>query len=102
MKSIPTYHFAEFALAGISLGRVVQVVVVGEWFVVISHEVRTTRHFEKDFEPLDVICECDYEERTLHHVLFDCILLQRARDEARIDSGHLHPTVYDLFSAAEE
>ena len=102
VNSIPTYHFAKFAPAGISFGRVVQVVVVRERFVVISHEVRKTLRFEKDFEPLDVICECGYEERTLYHILFDRILFQRALDEARIDSGHLHPTVYDLFSAAEE
>ncbi|KAF8260647.1 hypothetical protein EI94DRAFT_1811407 [Lactarius quietus] len=30
-----------------------------------------TRRFKKDFEPLDVICECSYEECTLAHILFE-------------------------------
>jgi hypothetical protein len=66
-----------------------------------SFTAEYTRRFKKDFEPLDVICECGYEERTLLHILFDCPLFQRARDEACIDNDRFHPTVYDLFSTPE-
>ncbi|KAF8264020.1 hypothetical protein EI94DRAFT_1703550 [Lactarius quietus] len=45
-----------------------------------------TRHFKKDFEPLDVICECSYEECTLNHIISDCTLFSRACHEAQINN----------------
>ncbi|KAN0137714.1 hypothetical protein V8E53_004470 [Lactarius tabidus] len=60
-----------------------------------------TRRFKKDFEPLDIICKCGYEEQTLLHIIFDCILFQSARDEARIDNRHFNPTIYSLFSTPQ-
>ena len=66
-----------------------------------SFTAEYTRHFKKDFEPLDVICECGDGERTLLHLIFDCMLFERAREEARIDSGRLKPTIYELFSTSE-
>ena len=66
-----------------------------------SFTAKYTRRFKKDFEPLDVICECSYEERTLLHIIFDCPLFQRARDEAHIDNDRFHPTIYNLFSTTE-
>ena len=62
-----------------------------------SFTAEYTRRFKKDF-PLDVICECGNEERTILHMIFDCPLLQHARDVANIDNNRLRPTIYDLFS----
>ncbi|KAN0139130.1 hypothetical protein V8E53_003019 [Lactarius tabidus] len=59
------------------------------------------RQFKRDFQPLDIIRKCGYEERTILHILFDCPLFQHARDEARIDNDRLHPTIYNLFSTVD-
>jgi hypothetical protein len=56
---------------------------------------------DKDFQPLDVICECGEEECTLLHIIFDCPLLLSARDEAGIDNWRTHPSIYDLFSTTD-
>ena len=63
-----------------------------------SFTAEYTRRFKKDFQPLDVICECGQEERTIIHIIFDCPLLQSARDAAQINSNRLRPNIYDLFS----
>ena len=60
-----------------------------------------TRRFKREFEPLDVICECGYEERTLAHILFDCPLFLRARNEAEIDNRRLRPSIFDLFGTID-
>jgi hypothetical protein len=60
-----------------------------------------THRFKRDFQPLDIICKCGYEERTILHILFDCPLFQHARDEACIDNNRLHPTIYNLFSTID-
>jgi hypothetical protein len=41
--------------------------------------------------------ECGSEGRTLAHIIFDCKLFSRARDEAQIDNWQVHPSLYDLF-----
>ena len=48
-----------------------------------------THRFKRDFEPLDIIYECISGERTLAHLIFDCELPTRARDEANIDTRTL-------------
>ena len=65
-----------------------------------SFTAEYTHRFKWDFEPLEVICECGNGERTLLHIVFDCMLFERAREEARIDSGRLQPTIYELFSTS--
>ena len=65
-----------------------------------SFTAEYTRRFKQDFQPLDVICECGNEERTIHHIIFDCPLFQSARDAAQIDDNRLHPTIYELFSTS--
>ena len=67
-----------------------------------SFTAEYTRQFKKDFDPLDVICGCGEEERTLLRIIFDCMLFQGAREEACIDSRRFNPTIYDLFSTLEE
>jgi hypothetical protein len=57
--------------------------------------------FKRDFEPLDVICECGSEERTLAHIIFDCHLALRARNEAQIDNRRIRPSVFDLFDSID-
>lgn len=63
--------------------------------------VEYTRRFKSDFEPLDVICECGFEERTLAHIVFDCHLSLRARNEAQIDNRRTCPSIYDLFDSID-
>jgi hypothetical protein len=53
-----------------------------------------THRFKRDFESLEVIYECGDEERTLAHIIFDCLLLLRARNEAR--GVHTHPSSASL------
>lgn len=60
-----------------------------------------TRRFKREFEPLDVICECGYEERTLAHIIFDCPLFLRARNETDIDNRCMRPSLYDLFGSID-
>ncbi|KAF8257392.1 hypothetical protein EI94DRAFT_1791826 [Lactarius quietus] len=60
-----------------------------------------TRRFKKNFEPLDIICECSYEERTLAHIIFDCPLFSRAREDAQIDNCHVRPSMWDLFASLD-
>ena len=69
----------------------------------VSHSFTAeyTHCFKKDFEPLDVICECGDGEHTLLLLIFDCMLFERAREEACIDSRCLKPTIYELFSTSE-
>ncbi|KAF8264275.1 hypothetical protein EI94DRAFT_1871338 [Lactarius quietus] len=64
-----------------------------------SFTAEYTRRFKKDFEPLDVICECGSGERTLAHIIFDCELFSRARNEAQIDNRRTRPSLHDLFAS---
>ncbi|KAF8259982.1 hypothetical protein EI94DRAFT_1812359 [Lactarius quietus] len=66
-----------------------------------SFTAEYTRRFKKEFEPLDVICKCGYEERTLPHIIFDCMLFDRAQDEAQIDNRRVRPSIYNLFSTLD-
>ena len=66
-----------------------------------SFTAEYTRRFKRDFEPLDVICECGSEERTLAHIVFDCHLSLRARNEAQIDNRRIRPSIYDLFDSID-
>ena len=64
-----------------------------------SFTAEYTRRFKGNFEPLDVICECGLEERTLAHIVFDCHLSLRARNEAQIDNRCTRLSIYDLFDS---
>ncbi|KAF8262080.1 hypothetical protein EI94DRAFT_1809320 [Lactarius quietus] len=64
-----------------------------------SFTAEYTCWFKKDFEPLDVICECGSGECTLAHIIFDCKLFSRARDEAQIDNWRMRPSLHDLFAS---
>ena len=66
-----------------------------------SFTAEYTRRFKKEFDPLDVICECGEGERIPSHLIFDCMLFRRAREDACIDNGRLNPTIYELFSTLE-
>ena len=70
----------------------------------VDHSFKTeyTRRFKEDFVPLDVICDCGEEERTLTYIMFDCPLFSRARNDAQNDNRRTRHSIYDLFSSIDE
>ena len=53
------------------------------WLSVIPLQPSTLAASRRTSSPSDVICKCGrYEERTVLHIIFDCPLFQRARDDA--------------------
>ncbi|KAF8268512.1 hypothetical protein EI94DRAFT_1727413, partial [Lactarius quietus] len=57
--------------------------------------------FKKNFEPLNVICECSYDKCTLAHIIFDCPLFSRVCKDAQIDNRCVQPSMWDLFASLD-
>ncbi|KAF8257959.1 hypothetical protein EI94DRAFT_1708444 [Lactarius quietus] len=66
-----------------------------------NSQMTTSRWFKKNFEPLNIICECSYEECTLAHIIFDCPLFSRAHEDTQIDNCHVWPSMWDLFASLD-